>query len=123
MRKVAVAGIILFLGIGFVAADEFNALITKVDGNKITFHRVKKGEKGDEITMTAIEKVKVVKGKTNPETKKSEAGDPIDGGLKNELFTKGGKDGKGVNVRIITDADNKNITEIRVTGGKKKDAK
>src|SRR5262249_35013885 len=98
--------------------------ISKVDGNKVTLTKRKKGEKGEEMTLTATDDVKVVKGKFNKDTKKVEAGDTIEGGLKAELFTKIGE--KGVFGRVITNDDGK-ITEIRVFqgfggkfGGKKK---
>jgi hypothetical protein len=41
----------------------------------------------------------------------------VEGGLKNELFTKGGE--KGVPATIVTDADGKKITQIIVGGGRK----
>jgi hypothetical protein len=65
--------------------------------------------------LTAAENVKVVKAKFNKETMKSEAGDPIEGGLKSERFA------KQVAGLIITNADNV-ITEIRLFdfGGFKK---
>ncbi len=98
---------------GFVFSDEFSASITKVDGNKITLTKLKKGEKGEETTLTAADGVKVLKGKFNPETKKFEAGDAIENGLKNEIFS------KEVRGRVITNDEGK-ITEIRVGGRKKK---
>jgi ABC-type uncharacterized transport system YnjBCD substrate-binding protein len=103
------------LGVGL--ADEFRARITKVDGDKVTFNASTKDTKVDDKTLPVADKVKVVKGKYNEETKKVEAGDPIEGGLKASVFTK--IDKEGVRATIITDADNKKITEIRV-GGKKK---
>ena len=69
--------------------------------------------------MPVSDKVKVVKGKFNAETKKLEAGDAIENGLKNEMFTKIGD--KGMRALIVTDKDNKTITEIRVGGRKKKE--
>ena len=91
----------------------------KVDGDKITFAPFKDKQKGDEKTYTAASGVKVVKGKFDKETKKVEAGDAIEGGLKNELFTNIGE--KGVFAQIVTD-DSK-VTEIRVVrfGKKQKD--
>src|SRR5262249_24054345 len=98
---------------------EIRAIITKVDGGKVTFAENKgKGEKGPEKTLPVAEGVKVMKDKFNKDTKKLEAGDALEGGLKNEMFSKIGE--KGVGARIITDADNKKITEIRVGGGGKK---
>ena len=119
LRRVVTAGVVLALFIGVTMADEIRAFITKVDGNKVTFAENKgKGERGEEKTMTVSDKVKVVKGKFDKETKKLEAGDAIEDGLKIEIFTKIGE--KGMGALIITDKDNKEITEIRVGGGKKK---
>jgi hypothetical protein len=118
MRRVVTAVVVLGLFVGFAMADEIRAIIIKVDGDKITFAENKgKGEKGEEKTLPVTDKVKVVKGKFNQDTKKLEAGDKIEDGLKNETFTKIGE--KGVRALIITDKDNKHITEIRVGGGKK----
>lgn len=119
-RKLMCAVFVMTVSIGLVAADEFGAVVKKVDGDKVTFYKVKKGEKGEDTTLPAAKDVKVAKGKANKDTKKYEAGDAIEGGLKNDLF----KSEKGVTVRITTDADNKNITQILVTTPKKKkDAK
>jgi hypothetical protein len=119
----------LALCVGLAFTEEFGAAITKVSDGKITFAKTKfdkdtkKFEKGEPMTLPVAADVKVVKGKFNKDTKKLEAGDAIEGGLKNEMFTKIGD--KGVNATIVTDADNKKITEIRVFtfGGKKKDTK
>src|SRR5262245_60426422 len=119
LRKVLCTAVILVICVGITLADEINAVILKVDGNKVTFAEAKKGEKGPEKTLPVAEKVKVVKGVFNPDTKKLDAGDPLDGGLKNEVFTKIDAE-KGLRGMIITSADNKTITEIRVGGRGKK---
>jgi hypothetical protein len=117
LRKIAGAMIVLVFCVGIMMADEIRAIIIKVDGDKVTFSENKgKGERGPEQTLTVSDKVKVVKGKFNKETKKLEAGDDIENGLKNEMFTSIGE--KGVGAVIVTD-DNKKITEIRVKGKKK----
>jgi len=123
LRKLLCAGVILALCVGITLADEFRASITKVDGNNVTFTKVKfdkdtkKVEKGESTTLPVADNVKVTKGKFDKDTKKTEAGDPIEGGLKNKMFTDIGE--KGVGATIVTDSDNKKIIEIR-TGGKKK---
>ena len=120
MRRIVSAVVVLGLFVGIAMADEIRAIIIKVDGDKVTFAENKgKGERGDEKTLPVSDKVKVVKGKFNQETKKLEAGDKIENGLKNEMFSKIGE--KGMRAVIITDKDNKNITEIRVGGGKKQE--
>jgi hypothetical protein len=119
LRKVIAASFVLVLSVGVVFADEIRGVITKVDGNKITFAETKgKGQKGDEQTLTTTKDVKVVKGKFNKESKTVEAGDEIEGGLTSKTFTNISE--KGVRALIVT-KDNK-ITEIRVMqgrGGKK----
>jgi hypothetical protein len=123
LRKVIGASLVLVLSAGFVFADEIRAVITKVEGDKITFAPIegkgKDAKKGDEKTMTVSKDVKVVGMKFNPDTKKAEAGDAIEGGLKHKMFTAISE--KGVRATVITDADNKTITEIRVFQRKKKD--
>ena len=116
LRKVVSAAIVVVLFAGVALADEIRAVITKVDGNKVTFSEIKgKGKKGDEQSLPAAKDVKVVKGKFNKETKKVEAGGDIEGGLKNKLFSDIGE--KGIRAVIVT--DDKKITEIRVFGKRK----
>jgi hypothetical protein len=120
MRKLVGSAILLVLCVGITLADEIRAIILKVEGDKVTFAEAKKkGEKGPEKTLPVAENVKVVKGKFNKETKKLEAGDPVDDGLKNKMFSDIGE--KGIRAVIVTDNDK--ITEIRVGGGKKKESK
>src|SRR5438445_13734198 len=118
VRKLVCAMILLVFCVGVTLADEIRAIIIKVDGNKVTFAESKGGERGEEKTLPVASEVKVVKGKFNRDTKKLEAGDAIDQGLKNEMFSRIGE--KGMRATIVTDDDNKKITEIRVGGGGKK---
>jgi hypothetical protein len=127
LRRFVAAVAVLGLCLGVALADEFGAVITKVQDGKVTFTKFKKGEgkkfeKGPEMTLPTAATVKVVSGKFNPDTKKLEAGEPLAGGLKNERLSNIGE--KGVFATIVTDADNKKITEIRIggKGKKKKDA-
>src|SRR6476660_7050289 len=98
LRKCVSALVVLVSLVGLALSDEMFGIITKVDGDKITFTPFKGKEKGDEKTYTAAANVKVVKGKFNKETKKVEDAMPVEGGLKNELFTKIGE--KGVLAQI-----------------------
>jgi hypothetical protein len=125
LRKVIGALFALVLCFGIALADEFGAAITKVSDGKITFAKTKfnqdtmKLEKGPETTLPVAANVKVLKGKFSKEAKgKLEAGDPIEGGLKNEMFSTIGE--KGLFSSIVTDSENKTITEIRVSTFKKK---
>lgn len=125
VRKLVCALFVMTVGIGFVIADEFNATITKVDGDKITYQKFKKAAKkgeapekdGDAVTISA-KGAKVLQGKFDKDAKKFVAGDAVEGGLTSETF----KNEKGVAARITTDGDNKTVTQILVTGGKKKKA-
>ncbi len=110
-RVIALVAVVLVVGV--CVADEYRAVVTKVDGNKVTFAETKgKGEKGDEQTLPIAEDAKILHGKFDKGTKKIEAGEPLAEGLKNEKFTKIGE--KGLRAFIITDPEKKTITEIRV---------
>jgi WD40 repeat protein/serine/threonine protein kinase len=91
--------------------EEISGRITKVNGNKVTLRRAWRasGKAGvavreAEMTLMAAANVKVVK--TN---KNLEAGEPIESGLKNKIFS------ESVSARFVINDDGK-ITEIRVTG-------
>ncbi len=120
LRKVVSAAVVMVLCVGFTLADEITGLITKVADNKVTFTEMKgfgkQAEKGETKTLPVAKDVKVVKGKFDKETKKFEPGDPIEGGLKNKMFTEISE--KGVFAKIITSKDNKEITEIITFGGR-----
>src|SRR5262245_39299440 len=100
-RKLVCAMFVMTVAIGLVAAEEFQASITKVDvdGNKITVQKMKKGEKGkfgaqekdgDPITLTVAKDAKITKAKFSfdKDTMKGkwESEGAIEGGLKNEIF-------------------------------------
>jgi hypothetical protein len=115
LRKVIAASLVLVLSVGVVFADEIRAVITKVEGNKVSFYKIEgKGKEakkvGDEVTLPIAKDVKVVK------MKKGEPGEPLEDGLKNKRFTEITE--KGVGALIVT--EDKKITEIRVFGGKGK---
>jgi hypothetical protein len=115
MKKIAVALVALVCGIGVLSAEEFFGTIKKVDGDKITVVKgAKKGEKGEEVTMTVAKDAKVTKGKFNKEDKKFEAGDAVEGGLKNEMFS------KEVRARITEDGGKVTAINVMTFGGKKK---
>jgi hypothetical protein len=119
LRKLACVAVVLGFSVGLIMAEDFNVSIKKVDGDKITAVKgAKKGEKGTEVTLTIAADVKVLKGKYNEDTKKTDPGDPIEGGLKNKMFTEIGE--KGIGARVTTNDDGK-VTQI-VVGGKKKKA-
>ena len=123
LRKFGWALFVFAICCGITLGEEIRGVIIKVDGSKVTFAKAsfnkdtKKLEKGDEQTLPVADNCKVSKGKFNKDTKKLEAGDALEGGIKNEMFSKIGE--KGVGATIITDGDNKKITEIIVSAGKK----
>lgn len=113
---------------GIVAAEEFGAMITKVDGDNVTFYKTQfkpgeKPQKGEATTLTA-KNAKVYQGKIhfNKEEKKGAIvpGDAIEGGLKNDVFKLVGK--ASIAARITTSDDNKSITRIlSMKAGTKRD--
>jgi hypothetical protein len=124
LRKFVCAAVIMVIGLGVAVADEFVGVITKVDGNKVTFRKgFKKDDQGEAMTLPVTASAKITKGTNfNKDTKKFDSDEPIKDGLKAEQFTKIGE--KGVFARITTDDANKNITAIQLFAGfgKKKKA-
>jgi hypothetical protein len=117
-KKFVLAGFTFVVLVGVSLSDEMRVFITKIEGDNVTFAKNEgKGKKGDPMTLPVAKDLKVNKGNFNKDTKKIEAGDAIDGGLKAEVFTKIDPE-KGMQVTIVTDADNKKITQI-IVGGKK----
>jgi hypothetical protein len=122
----SVTAVLAFVGLAM--GDSFTAVITKVDGGKVTFKKFlgfnkeeKKIDLGEEMTLPVAADVKVSKGKFNKEEKKIVADTPIEGGVKGEAFKNIPE--KGMFASITTSTDNKKITEIVVGGfgkGKKK---
>jgi hypothetical protein len=108
------------VAVAFVAADDYSATVKKVDGDKVTFYKnkTKTTEKGDDVTLPAAKDVVVKKG-TPAKKGKVDEGDAIEGGLKNEIFSKISEK-KGLQVRIFTSDDNKSITKILVVAPKGK---
>jgi hypothetical protein len=116
MGKFIAACTLCFFSAGIASADDFNALIKSVKGNKVTINRSDKDNKFDDQVLTAIDKVKVTKselkveddGNGNFQLKMEQV--EIKDGLKSKIFD------KEVRARITTDGKN-NITEIRIRGG------
>ncbi len=126
-RKLLCALFVMSVSMGLVAAEEFTGIIKKVDGDKITFAKLAfgkgkdKDKKAEDITLPTAKDCKINKGTRDFKAKETKVGDAIEGGLKNEIFTKI-DDKNRVIARITTDADNKTITNIVVLPafGKKK---
>ncbi len=122
--KLLCSMVVTVIGIGFVGADEFGATITKVDGDKITYQKFKKikgkaPEKDGDAVVINAKGAKVTFGTYNKDTKKFDATDAIEGGLKNDMFAKIGE--KGVNARLTTEGEGKDakVTQVGITKKKK----
>ena len=121
-RRFVAALVLALTAGGFAVADEFQAIITKVEDGSVTYKRVKgrneegKTEYDAEKTLRHTGDVKVVKASYDKEARKMVNGAPLEGGLKHDAFTNLGtnKDVAGVLATLITDAGDKNITVIRV---------
>lgn len=116
LRKVVAASLVLVLSVGFIFAEEIAVSITKVEGNKVSYYKTEgKGREtkrvGVEITLHVAKNAKIVTMKRNPETKKFEAGDQLEGGLKHKMFSNIDSE-KGRRATIVTEGNK--ITEIRV---------
>jgi len=122
MRKFVCAAVVAVCTVGIAYADEFAAIITKIDGDKVSFKKTKKGEEpGPEMTLPVKDINKsVFKGKAKKGVVET-TGDALEKDAYTAAITKGieGK-AKGAAAYITTDADNKTITRIVLTGGKKK---
>lgn len=138
MKKLVLAAFCTVALVSYVVADEFGAVIMKVDGKTVTYFKTKPFEKGkgkggfgkaekegDQQKGTVSSSVKVSKGVFDKDAGgiKLEA---LEGGLTNEMFKTIDQE-KGVNVTITTSdsgADKGQITSIVTKGfggkGKKK---
>jgi hypothetical protein len=115
MKKYAFAAFFTLAVAGNVVADEFPATFIKVEGNKVTFLKGKEGEQL-EFTAEVVRIAEVRKGRTDStEPRLLLPDEPIERGLKNEMFS---KVGKGLKSQITTD-DKGMITRILVRVTKK----
>src|SRR5262245_28534284 len=121
MRKFICAAVVVVVGLGVALGEEFNATITKIEDGKVTFTRKKKGEEPKTQTLPMAASAKPNKGKFDADTKKIEVGDTITKEAFSEMVSKAAEGkAKGLNARITTDDDGKNITAIVVTKKGKK---
>jgi hypothetical protein len=118
MRKFLCSVIVVVCAFSVATADEFFGTVKKIDDGKVTFaKKAKKGEKAEEMTLPLAKDAKLVKGMFDKETKTVKAGDALDKDAVKDIMDKAGE--KGAGAFIVTDADNKSITELRFLGGKK----
>jgi len=124
--------LVMALSVGLLAADEIRAMVTKVDGDKVTFQKYKskggspkvdRGEKdGPPVTLPVTKDAKILKSTyiTFGKKEKPMEPEPVEGGLKNEMFKKIPE--IGIFAVIVTSEDNKAITKVTFYG-KGKDEK
>jgi len=119
LRKCVFAFVLVVFSVGVLSAAELTGIITKVEGNKITFKEGKKGELKEAKTYTVTKDAKVTK-----KGKKGAEPTAVTGGLTHDMFKTIDAE-KGVRAMITTDTNDR-VTEIVVLGGKggkkKKDA-
>jgi len=129
MRKFVCAAVVTVFAVSVALAEDFRAVVTKIDGGKVTFKKAPKekgGEFGEEATLPLARDAKLVKGtpaKGDDGKFTIKAGDPLDKDAVKAMLEKGvDSKAKGVFAHVVTDADGKKITEIRFMqfGGKKK---
>jgi hypothetical protein len=125
VRKLFCSMFVMVLGVGFVAAAEYQGRILKVEDGTVTFQKTKgKGKDaenvGDPIKLKVGKDAKIVSGTFDKDAMKVVDGDAVKDGLKNEMFSKTGK--KGLNATLTTEGegDKETITKIRVFVFKKK---
>jgi len=117
LRKSVFAFVVVAFSVGVLCADTFPALITKVEGDKITFKKGTKGEDkkfewGKAETMTAAKAEVMKKGKKGDEPT------PLTDGLKNAMFSSdkiSESPLKGVFATVTTEGST--VTKIEVFGG------
>jgi hypothetical protein len=123
------AALVALAAVGLGKADEFYANITKVEDGKVTFFKVRlnkdtmKTEKfGEDRTLPTTKDVMTTKTTFDFKTEKATTMN-IEGGLKNDVFTKidltkkSKIDGlSGLRAVIVTNEADKNIVEIHVGG-------
>jgi biopolymer transport protein ExbD len=124
IRKLVCSMFVMTVAIGFVCADDYFGVVTKVDGDKITFQKMTKAKKGaksekegDPVVLTVDKDTKYFTKKYNKDDKKF-VEDDLKDGIKAEVFTKIDPE-KGVNATITTEGDKKVATKVVIGGGKK----
>ncbi len=117
VRKFVFAFVVMAFSVGILSAAEMFGIVTKVEGNKITFTEFKKkadGEKGFDkgksktYTVAKDAKIQEMKG-FGPDAETT----PLKDGLKNKMFTELPE--KGRFARVVTN-DKNEITEVSVFG-------
>jgi hypothetical protein len=120
MKRFAFAVICTFALVSVVIAEEFTAIVTKVQGRDVTFFKVNSA--GGPVTTTTSIDVKVNKAKFDKDTNRMVAGDAIEGGLSADILKDIDQEkGMPMILTIADDGGNKGkITQIIVMGKGKK---
>ena len=128
MKRFVCAAILTVAAVGVAFADEFSVQIVKCDADKgcIEYKKVTGKGKDKKVDDTAVKidlakNCKIVKASFDKDAMKLVDGDPIDKGLKDDVF-KNEKGTFGIIVVADDGADKGKVTKIRVFAfGKKKD--
>jgi poly(3-hydroxybutyrate) depolymerase len=116
MKKFLIAAVCTIAVAGFALADEFSVVITKIDGNKVSYFKADKGQKladAKEMTSTMAQDVKVLKGKIDTAALKLVTDGPLTAGIKDDVF-KSIDAKKGLIGRLTPDDKSGEITQIIV---------
>jgi hypothetical protein len=118
MRKFLGSAVVVLVAFTIASGDEYRAIIKKIDDGKVTFaKRIDKTTTGDDMTLPLANDAKLVKGVFDKDSKTFKAGDALEKAAVKDIMTKAAD--KGAQAFIVTDKDNKSVTEIRfITGGK-----
>src|SRR5262245_54794448 len=122
LRRMLSAAAVLFVLAGFVFAETYNGIITKIDKDEIKINVRKKGEKGkgEEKTFKVSKDVKISKkGKTKDDEPTSVSVADFTKAVEKAADSKA----KGVFASIETEGDGakETVTKITYGGGKKRD--
>lgn len=129
LRRSLGAALVLFVVGGFVLAETYQGLITKLDDKEVTIKTrgKKKGEKGKEYTFKVSKDVKIQKaGKSKDDEPTSVSLSDVKKMIDKGVKVKGQDDPiKGVRGKIETtgEGDKETATTITVGGGRRKGKK
>lgn len=120
MRKFVAAGVVLLAMFSIALAEEVRVIITKIDGDKVTYFENKgMGEKGPEQTATGFEKAQILKGKGGKGGKVTAVGEALAGDERAAAI----KIAEGKTLNGLATIEDKKISKLIVVtgkGGKKK---
>ena len=92
-------------------SEEIRGRIRTIDGDRLT---ISQRENAEDFTFTVTASATIAQGRFDKDTSKTVAGDPLEGGLKNEIVTAGA-------IALLT-IENDKVVRILVTPGKAQNA-